>query len=507
MSGPTLASALAEACASRPESPALVVAGEAMSYGELGKATRSLAAGYRRLGVRPGDRVLCQLPNRPEHLIAACASWRIGAIHVGIDLDLASAEVCSLLDRVRPALIVAEEAAARSIAALASAVMVPELMVVGDATPGRLSMARTIEESAPGTAVDEDACPHPEDPALIFFTSGTTGIPKGVVRLHGQLERAWRSVAEALACGSEDVHLVHLPLSHGFGFGMAVMALLSGGRLVLEERFSPDEALHLIAEHRVSVLHGTPAHFALLTDRLDRAPRDVSSVGVGMASAAAFAPKLLRRIFACFDMKLALAYGSSEGLGWATLDREEMLAGSVGSPPPELVRIVGADGRPVASGEVGEIVLRAVHPVRYWGEPEPGQRPEWYHTGDLGRLDARGRLYVLGRMKDQVVRGGITVDLGEVDAALSEHPALSDAAAVGVQDEVLGEVVCACIVPSDSAPGLTEVRDFLAALLARHKLPEQLCVVDEIPRTGRGKLDRKALAAVVARARVSERLR
>lgn len=509
MSDPTLTEALAEACARWADRPALFAAGQSLSYGQLDKATRSLALGYRRLGLVPGDRVVCQLPNRSEHLISACASWQVRAIHVGIDLDLAPRELGSLLARIRPALVVVDEARADAIAALGTDVVSPELrvMVVGDASHGHLSMSRTIEESSPEAMDESPAWPLPEDPALIFFTSGTTGAPKGVIRLHGQLRKGWQSVATALPCGPDDVHLGQLPLSHGFGFGMAVMALLSGGKLILEERFSPEEALQLIDEHRVSVLHGTPTHFALLTQLLDQSHHDVASVRVGMASAAAFPPKLLQQIFECFDMKLALCYGSSEGLGWATVDREEMLAGSVGSPPPEMVRIVGTDGRSVGPGALGEILLRAVHPVRYWDEPESAQRPDWYHTGDLGRLDASGRLYVLGRMRDQVVRGGITVDLGEVDSALSRHPGLADAAAVGMSDAVLGEVVCACVVPVDKPPNLEELRQFLRDFLGRHKLPDQLCVVKEIPRTCRGKLDRKALTQVVATAAVVERLR
>jgi acyl-CoA synthetase (AMP-forming)/AMP-acid ligase II len=322
--------------------------------------------------------------------------------------------------------------------------------------------------------------------------------------MHGKLRASWSGLARWLGFTSDDVHLVQLPLSHGFGLMLATAGLLAGGRLVCLDGFSAESGLEAIERQRVTVLNGTPAHFGLLVDRLGGTARDVSSLRIGVAAGAAFHQPLLESIYGVLGMELLLMYGSSEGVGVATRERDEILAGSVGRPdPPGSVAIMDAGGRPLPAGEVGEIAFaRSSNPVRYWGEQADGAQPEgaqpptagWYHSGDLGRLDQAGRLHVVGRIKHQINRGGLKIDPVEVEAALLACTGVADGAVVGVPNPFLEEVVCACVVPAAGAdPALQELRAELSGRLASFKLPEELCTLERIPRTALGKVDHELL--------------
>ena len=301
-----------------------------------------------------------------------------------------------------------------------------------------------------------------------------------------------------------------MPLSHGFGLMMAVAALLTGGELVLLSRFSAEEALQVVTTECVTVLNGAPAHFKLILNRLDPARHDVRSLRLSVGTAATFSPSLVRSIWDDLGVNFVYMYGSSEGVGVATTDRGDILRGSVGRPEPGSVAIVGADHRPLPQGEVGEIAFsRHVYPVRYWGESGSESLAAvtrdatqsgngWYYSGDLGRLDDEGRLYVFGRLKHQIDRGGLKIDPVEVEVALLGCPGVSDAAVIGLPNPVLGETVCACVVPtSEQVPSLERLRMVLSGMLAPYKLPEELCILDSIPRTRVGKVDLERLRAEV----------
>lgn len=481
------------------DNPAIWWRGRTASYRELGAAAAGLADSYRQLGVGKGDRVICQLRNGPDFLIAALAAWKVGAIHVGLDRDLTPVEVVRMAEFMRPTVLLANGRGGTDLPTLVGLLRhaaIP-VVVVSDSElvpAGCLCLSSLLSGGAVGVA---SAPTHlsPEDPAVILVTSGTTGQPKGVVRHHGQLLGHWKTTATFLNAGPEDKHLVQLPLAYGFGFGLAVAGLLTGGVLMVLDHFSARPTLRLIARERITILNGTPPHFALILADFDRSRVDVSSLRCGAGSGASFPPSLLARIFSEFGMDFVYTYGCSEGLGWKTTDKDEMLKGSVGRPPSHQIRVVGADGRPLPLGQVGEIVVRKTHPVVYWGHPLVHTRdPDWHHMGDLGRVDEDGYLYVFGRTTMQINRGGLKVDPGEVESVALTHAELRDAAVVGVPDPVVGEVICICTVPREgSGPSLEQLRGYLGRSLATNKLPEKLCVLDRIPRTKIGKVDRVAL--------------
>lgn len=500
----TLATALEAVCQRWPQRTALTFGARRMTYAELGASVDSLASRHRRRALRAGDRVVCQMSNRPELVVALGATWRCGAVHVGADWQLTVPELIWLLGHTGAAALVCEppptwEDPERALDQIREAFPGLHVLTAGD-------VVGSAEAVVPAPHLG--AGPSPQDPAAIFVTSGTTGRPKTALGYHGNLCQRWRWLARTLAFTPDDVHLTQLPLSHGFGLMMAAGALLTGGRLVLLQRFSTEEALRTVHAERVTVLHGSPTHFRLLLDRRDPARHDLRSLRIGVGSAASFPPSLLRAIFDELGMAFMLMYGSSEGVGVVTTDPEDMLLGSVGRPEPGTVAILGEHDEPLPAGTTGEVAFsRRRYPVRYW-EGHPQRRPPftsepapWYRSGDLGHFDDQGRLYVVGKLKHLITRGGLHVDPVEVENALLELPDVRDAAVVAQPNPVLGEIVCACIVPGPGCPTrLDEVRAALAGRLAPHKLPDALRTLDRIPRTPIGKVDLPALRRLVTAA-------
>ncbi len=491
MNGPSsLGDALLDACTRSPTRVALVHEGRATTFGDLRDAAAALAVEYRARGIKCGDRIVCSVSNRPEYFVALGAAWWTGAVHVCADYRLTARELAYIVRMTEARSLVYEAPADASDAHAVPRALLrdhPDLdvLVVDDGLPG--STAAPVD---PETAA-------PDEPAVVFVTSGTTGRPKATIGYHGDLARRWRGLGQWLGFRDGDRHLAQMPLSHGFGLLSAMAGLLADGAVVLVDRFSAAGVLEVIERDRVTVIGGAPAHFRLILARLGTEPRDVGSLRLGIGTAAAFEPALVQEIQTVLGLKLVVLYGSSEGIGVGTTDQDDVARGAVGRPAPGSVEIVASDRTPLPLGEVGEIAFsRAVFPVRYWGDQAPGG--PWYYSGDLGRLDDEGRLYVHGRLKHQIDRGGLKVDPSEVEAALIRSGRFVDAAVLGLADPVVGERVCACVVPfAGEVPALRDLRRVLAYDLAPHKLPEDLRVVDAIPRTPIGKVDLGALRSTL----------
>ncbi len=507
-----LSASLGEACERWPQRSALTHRGRTLTYSELWERILALAWSYRALGIRPGDRVLCQLPVCPEHVIAIGAAWACGAIHVGADKDLTGPELSALVARTQAAALVfappedvADPLGPLRIVRAAH----PSLVAILEGHPGEGGEhALGALLASPPPEPQAPAPSGPEDAALLLLTSGTTGAPKIVVETLPALWGKMGLFAAGLAPGPRDVHLMYLPICHVFGLKLTLMALASGGRVVLLDRFSPRAALRLAHAEQVTILPGTPTHLTLLLGHLREHPGALDSVRASAFAAAPPPPALVEALYDRLDVELMHVYGCSEGFVSLTTDRAEIRRGSAGrtvfrgppgTPPTGSVAIVAPD-RPafLEPGEIGEVAFGTSTPVRYWDEPAVAA-DGWYRTGDLGWLDHDGCLTVSGRLGDVVNRGGLKVACAEIEAALAGQPGVAACAVIPAPDPVLGEAICACVVASgDRSPILAEVRTGLAQRLARHKLPDELCVLDALPRSRFGKLDRAALAALVA---------
>lgn len=501
---------LATACRQWPDRTAIASGATTLTYRQLWDRVQALAGAYRRLGVRPGDRVMCSLRTSPEHVIAMHAAWQCGAVHVGVHNELTAPELCALVGRIEPAMLVFQPGSSDQSqdALVAVSDSYPDLLRIvhgGRVGDGEVVLADLLT-SRDGRD-EPSALPGSDDAAVLFLTSGSTGRAKAVV---DTLPGLWGKVAffhRTFRPGPDDVHLMYLPLCHAFGMKLATLALMTGGRLVLLERFSPSSALRLVATEGVTVLPATPTHLRILLAELDDTASRVESLRWVPTAAAPLPGALAEQVYHRLGVDIFSVYGCSEGFLCVTTERHDVLAGSVGrsvysgpadTPPAGTLRVVDPDlHTELPVGELGEIAFGARRPVRYWDEAAAGT-DGWYHSGDLGRLDAEGRLFILGRRKELVNRGGLKVSSGEVESVLVRHPGVADAAVVASPDPVLGEAICACVVPAGPVrPTLADVRAFLAPSLARHKLPDELCLLERIPRTSIGKLDRPALVSLV----------
>lgn len=518
---------IAESCRRWPDRPALTQNSTTLSYAEFRKRIGALAAAYRALGVANGDRVICELPTSTEHVVAMAAAWAVGAVHVGAHPDLTGTELANLVTRTGASAVLFRarandhdpRATLRAVRAARPGMQVvvdEDLAEAGDHRLAALLQPRDVD---PASSSIEPLVG--DGPAALLRTSGTTGAPRLVVET---LPALWAKVsffASAVRVGTDDVHLLYLPISHVFGMKLALMALATGGHLVLAERFSPEKAVQMIGEHRVTVLPGTPTHFALLLRALDPARHRMGSLHWAISAAAPMPPSLVDDMYTRLGVEILHVYGCSEGFLTATTDRDDIRRGSAGrmvfrgppgSPPDGSVTVLDPERQvPLSVSELGEIAYGARHPVRYWEEPAVAT-DGWYRTGDMGVIDSEGRLFVRGRLKELVNRGGLKVSCGEIENALRALPSVADCAVIPSADPVLGEAICACVVAeAGSAAALDELRSQLSSVLARHKLPDELCLLERIPRTSLGKIDRRALTDMVVnaglpRARVRPRI-
>ncbi|GAA2410815.1 long-chain fatty acid--CoA ligase [Actinomadura vinacea] len=497
MTGP--AEALGEAVRRFGPAPAFrAPAGWEVSYAELGRLVGETAAGLARRGVREGHVGALLLPASVEYVVAYLALARLGAITAGVNPRLTAPEGRAVLDRARPDVVIgtAELVAGRRCAA--ETIEVPLAGAPGDV----LAVLRDDRRTPPAARSD------PDRPVAIVFTSGSTGTPKGAVFAGRQL-RAITSMdaggprpAPPMLAGTELPHVGFMTKLPGH--------LLSGARVQLLRRWRAAEVLSLVSEQRMPVIGGVSAQVALLLEVPGFGSYDLSAVRALVMGGGPSPPDLVRRARRRFRAAYSIRYSSTESGGVGTMTAfdapdEEALC-TVGRPRPGIdLEIRDEHGRALPSGEVGQIFLRSPATMAgYWrDEAATGAvlAGGFLRTGDLGRVDDRGCLRLAGRHKEMYIRGGYNVHPQEVEAVLTEHPGIAAVAVAPRPDAVMGEIGVAVVVPADPAapPVLDDLRAFAAERLARHKLPEALLVVDELPLTSMYKIDRRALAGFVTR--------
>jgi acyl-CoA synthetase (AMP-forming)/AMP-acid ligase II len=465
----------------------LVDGGPSLRYDEWDAAASRVAAGMRATGVAPGDRVVLLLTNAEatDFAVAYVACHRAGAAAVPVNPRYASRELDHVIADSGARLVVAGSEAAR----------VAGVPARSCADLGRTAGSRPAVELAAG------------DLAEIFYTSGTTGLPRGVASTHAN--SAQHSM-RPLDGGGTLLHAIPLATFTGVQGGLLTPLRLAVTASVLP-RFDVDRFAELVETQRPMWLLMVPAHILLLLEAGALEGRDTSSVAIAMFGGASTPPAAVLRLGALLPNAMLLnGYGLTEGGGSICVlppGEAARRPGSVGKPMRGVdVRIVDEDDRALATGEVGEIALRLPSGERhYWNDPAATAqtwRDGWVHTGDLGRLDDEGFLYVVDRVRDVIVRGGYNVASAEVEAAVHELPDVAECAVVGIPHPVLGQDVAAVVRMRDGAPVLTldALRGHLDDRIADYKRPRRLVLVDEpLPRNAAGKLDKRALAEVAVR--------
>lgn len=478
----------ARRAAMSPDRAALIFGDRVITYAELAARIARVAARLHDSGVGPGDRVAYLGPNHPAFVETMFATHRLGAIFVPLNFRLAGPEVDHLLRHSGAVVLVHAPGQAFSVR--------PATVVeVGDAYEKWRDQA--------GEPAPVDVPVETDDPALILYTSGTTGRPKGAVLTHANVFWNCCNLLVGVDVASDERTLIGAPLFHVAALNQCLLpTFLKGGCSVLMPSWDVEEALTLIARHRITWMFGVSAMFAGLT----RSPRwpgaDLSSVRSVMSGGAAV-PEALILAYQERGLTFCQGYGMTETAPGATfLEARESSAhvGSAGLPVFFAgVRCVRPDLSEAPAGEAGEVLIRGPNVTPgYWQDAEATAAsftPDgWFRSGDLARVDEAGHLYVVDRLKDMYISGGENVYPAEVESVLFEHPGVAEVAVVGVPDPTWGEVGRAFVVP---VPGAVvdhaSVRAFLLPRLARYKIPAHVDVVPELPRTGSGKVRKNEL--------------
>jgi long-chain acyl-CoA synthetase len=482
--------------------------------GELFERTRRLGAGLVALGVQPGERVVVTMANCPEVGVVYQALWRAGAVVTPASFLLSVEELRHVIgDAQAQAVITTAEFAEKVRQAAAGLEHVRFLICAGDAARPR---GGSPDGAAASVALEELADVEPaaivprsdDDLAALLYTGGTTGRAKGVMLTHANLDFAGAAAHAAAYVPGVNRALMTLPLSHSYGLLVTLAGLHSPERgvAVLMRWFDPQAFLALIAEHRLQQTAVVPTMLQILLSQ-PLEDYDLSSLRFVASGGAPLAPEIaeqfMRRVP---SVSIREGYGLTETAALISTNpvgREKL--GSVGLPVPGAeVRILDEQGRQLPTGEVGEVCVRSPGVMRgYWRSPETtahALRDGWLRTGDLGYLDDEGYLFIVDRKKDLIIRGGFNVYPRDVEDALLEHPAIEAAGVVGRPDERHGEEVVAFVSLRPGAHDTPEqLVQWARARIGGYKYPREIQIVEEIPLTGVGKVDRKALRARVAR--------
>ncbi|WP_405508732.1 acyl--CoA ligase [Streptomyces cyaneofuscatus] len=498
------------------DAPFLIAGERRYSYGEFFAAASALAVRLsERYGLRPGDRAVVAMRNQPEWQIAFWAAQLAGLIAVPLNSWWTEGEFTYALDDCEPGVLLVDGERLERVAGWARRAGARVVLFQGPHGEGELPDGVRVEryEDLPvpdPLAAPPDVEPRPEDDATILYTSGTTGRPKGAVATHlaqagAALNPRYQAAAAALGRGAvpgmgpAPVSLMTFPFFHVAAFTSFYGVIAAGGTLVLMDRWDADEALRLIRAHGVTHFAGVPTTALQLLDAAERTGDESASLTLFSTGGAAAPPRLVARLTARYGERIEPrnGYGLTETSGGvlANIGAEYRAhPGAVGRPTPVTeTRIAGPAGEELPEGEVGELWLRGQSLFRgYWRDPaatEAAFRDGWFRTGDLA-VASEGRIAVVDRVTDMVVRGGENVYCVEVEGVLHDHPDVSDAAVLGVPHPVLGEEVVAVVLPRTGAEVTADaLREHAGRSLARFKVPARVLLTDEpLPRNATGKV-------------------
>lgn len=495
---------LTAAARGNPDQTAVIDRRGAWTYAQVDALANDLASALQAVGVGRGDVVSWQLPNWVEAVIVHFAALRVGAISNPIVSIYRHSEVNFILRQAKSKVVFVPTTFRRfdyldMIAEIRPGL--PDLHTVvavgDDEAGGDIGYAALVAQTGELRPVERDA----NDPALLLYTSGTTAAAKGALHTHNTLDYEIRSLIEFFGLSADDVMFMPSPVGHITGVlcGIQLAAAL-GTTLVLQDVWEPGRALSLIAAHRCSfMVAATPFLHGLLHHR-DLSTADTSALRVFMCGGADVPPELISSASSALDCTVVRAYGSTEyptATGSNQHDPLDKRANTDGrAMGAARVRVVDAHDADVSVGVDGDVLVSG--PEMFVGYLDTSLDDDaftpdgWFRTGDLGRIDADGYLEITGRRKDIIIRGGENLSVKEIEDDLFGHPKIADIAVVATPDPVLGERVCAVVVPeADEIITLAEIAEWLAgARFAKQKLPERLIVLDELPRTASGKVQK-----------------
>ncbi len=478
-----------------PERMALIFEGKELRYGEFADRVRRQAQLLRDAGVCVGDRVGYLGFNHPALLETLFAAQALGAIFVPLNFRLTAEELTFIINDAGIHTLVVDDALRPVLEPARANLCCRHFFSSESEADGwrHLETERAAAEPIAG-AVSVDQ----HDLAVIMYTSGTTGLPKGAMLTHGNL--LWNNINASMAFGSsrDDVVLTAAPLFHIGGLNvMTLHTFHVGACVVLMRNFEPAEVLENFEKYKVTHMFGAPAMFLFVSQQPKFADTDLSSIQTLICGAAPV-PESLIELWGARGVPFCQGYGLTETAPFSAFLTPEWAVsklGSAGQPPIfSDTRIVDADNQPLAAGERGEICLRGPNIMKgYWNRPDATadaiDGEGWFHSGDIGYLDEDGFLFICDRLKDMVISGGENVYPAEVEGVLYKHEAISEVAVIGTPDEKWGEAVTAVVALHEGQSlTLEELREFAGHHLARYKLPLRMEIVEALPRNPAGKV-------------------
>jgi long-chain acyl-CoA synthetase len=508
----TLTGALTHQAQTRPQSAAFVFHEEVWSYARLAAEAERLARGLAARGVGPGDRVALHMMNRPEMVAAYYACFRLGAIAAPLRTAFKFAELAPILQRLKPALYIGDANLYGSVAAVDRSILaLDKRFIVGGAVEdqGVQAWEALFDEA---TDANLQVSPAPYKPAVLITTSGTTGQPKFVVHTPATLSESIELVVRHWGLSDDDVVIEPLPMAHISGLITFLSYIRFGNPFVLLEGFDAGTVLDNIERHRCTWCIGFPAQYAALLECQRARPRDLASLRVCLTGADICPIDLQQQVTSTFGAPLYNVWGATEAVGSLTFGLQP--GPVVRIPKGSRIRLIDENGADVADGETGELLIRGANVFdSYWNDPAATEnclKAGWYHSGDLMRRGEGDELWFVSRKKDIIIRGGTNISPAEVEEALVAcHPAVAEAAVVGVPDAALGQRVFGFVklVSRMKDTVVSEILRSVATRLASYKVPETLETLDELPRNALSKVDRNRLQAMAAEAGTAGRLR
>lgn len=491
-----LAENLASTVQRDPKGSALRLDDLVLDFATLDLATAHMAGLLKARGLNPGDAVGISLPNIPHFAICYYGVLRAGGVVVPLNPLLKAREIAHHLNDSGANLLFAWQDFAEAGENGAAAADAECVIVTAEGFTGLLG------EAVPSQEIVDRA---DEDIAVILYTSGTTGKPKGAELTHANLgSNCDLCAGDLLELGPADVILGALPLFHAFGQTCALnTSIKAGATLTLLPRFDATKALEILQRDKVTVFAGVPTMYAAMLHHPEGGSYDLSALRVCISGGSAMPVEVMRGFEEKFHCAVLEGYGLSETSPVASfnLPHRERKAGSIGLPVAGVeMRLIDEDGKEVAEGEVGEIAIRGTNVMKgYWKNPEATESAivdGWFRSGDMARRDEEGYYFIVDRKKDLIIRGGYNVYPREIEEVLYEHPAVAEAAVIGMPHDTLGEEIAAVV---SLKPGSTATPEELIAhvkpLVANYKYPRKILIVDELPKGATGKILKRDIAA------------
>jgi long-chain acyl-CoA synthetase len=494
--------ALMHQAQTRSKSVAFVFHEDLWTYERLADEANRLARGLAAHGVGSGDRVALHMMNRPEMIVAFYACFQLGAIVAPLRTAFKFAELAPILQRLKPVLYIGEAALYGNVAPVDAPILALDkrFVVNGIEGHGVPSWEMLFGEAADATV---SASPASYEPAVLINTSGTTGQPKFVVHTPATLSESADLIVRNWGFSDDDIMIMPLPMAHLSGLISCLAYVQFGAPFILLEGFDADTVLDTIERHRCTFSLGFPAQYAALLECQQARPRNLASLRICLTGADVCPIDLQERIPSILGAPLYNIWGATEVVGSLNFGLQHGPVARIVKGAQ--VRLIDDHGADVAHGEAGELLIRGENVFAgYWNDPqatEESLQAGWYHTGDLMRRGEGDDLWFVSRKKDIIIRGGTNISPVEVEQALvASHPAVEEAAVVGIPDAVLGQRVFGFVKLADRTKDtiISDILGNVATRLASYKVPEGLWVLDELPRTALSKVDRNMLQTMAA---------